>query len=113
MHLAYVFDIFRSFGYPKFNFYRMKTLEKPAMPQTIEGIKGKDLLGLELFQSQATIEPDQVYQITLRTNDERLAELRGKIQVGLDQIDRGETVGMDEVFSKARKIINKAKNEEV
>ncbi len=44
---------------------------------------------------------------------ERLAVLREKIQVGLDQIEKGETVAMDEVFEKARKIIDQVKNEKV
>jgi len=44
---------------------------------------------------------------------ERLTALREKIQIGLDQIERGETVSMDEVFEKARQIIDQAKNEKV
>ena len=42
---------------------------------------------------------------------ERLAVLRERIQTGLDQIDKGETVGMDEVFEGIDGIIAKAKNE--
>ena len=41
------------------------------MPQTIEGIKGKDL-----FKAlQASVEPDRVYYVTLYTEDERLKNI--------------------------------------
>ncbi len=82
------------------------------MPQTAEGISGKDLLGLRSLRTQTTIDPEQVYQITLYTNDERLAALREKIQIGLDQADRGETVEMEEVFDGIDKIIDNAKRQE-
>ena len=39
----------------------------------------------------------------------KLAALQENIQIGLEQIDRGETVSMDELFTKARKIIENAK----
>ncbi len=41
------------------------------MPQTIEGIKGKDLLRLGSLRAQASIEPEQIYYVTLYTEDER------------------------------------------
>lgn len=45
------------------------------------------------------------------SKSQHLVALREKIQIGLDQIDRGETVEMEEVFYKARLIIDKAKHE--
>ena len=82
------------------------------MPQIAEGVSGKELLGLKSLRTQTTIDPEQVYRITLYTNDERLAALQEKIQVGIDQIDRGETIGMDEVFEGIDKIIDDAKRKQ-
>jgi predicted transcriptional regulator len=41
---------------------------------------------------------------------EELTTLRAQIQIGLDQIDRGETVPLDEVLQGMDEIIAKAKN---
>ena len=39
---------------------------------------------------------------------QKLAALREKIQIGLDQVEKGETVGMDEVFEEVDAIIANA-----
>ena len=77
------------------------------MPQTVEGVMGKDLLGLEIFQSQATIKPDEVYYITLHSKDEReesiknLKDIADKIsqeakENGLTPKKFGEILGIDQ-----------------
>ena len=40
------------------------------MPQTIEGIKGEELLWIKAIRDQAAIDPDQVYYLTIYTEDE-------------------------------------------
>ncbi|MBF0620951.1 MAG: type II toxin-antitoxin system ParD family antitoxin [Magnetococcales bacterium] len=55
-------------------------------------------------------------QLLIEKDQERAEEflaLKKEIQIGLDQIDQGKTVPMEDVFSKANAIIAKAKNEQV
>jgi len=49
----------------------MKLKERPAMPRTIARIKGEDLLRPKALQKQVTIDPEQVYSITIYTDNDR------------------------------------------
>ena len=49
----------------------MKLKERPAMPLTIEQIKGRDLIRLEPMQTKGALDPDRVYSITIYTDEDQ------------------------------------------
>ncbi len=84
-----------------------------SLPSTLENfVRERVQEGLYGSASEVVREGLQLLMDQEEAKAERLAALREKIQIGIDQVDRGETVSAEEVREGLNKIIAKAKNEQ-
>jgi antitoxin ParD1/3/4 len=78
-------------------------VEISISPEFKQFIKGQVALGAYATPSEVVGDALRLLQLHERDREALASGLRQKIAVGLEQLDRGETVEADEVFDELRR----------
>ena len=78
-------------------------MEISVSPEFQQFIEGQLALGAYATPSEVVGDALRLLQLHDRERETLVSNLRQKIAVGVGQLDRGETVGADEVFDELRR----------
>ena len=78
-------------------------MEISISPEFQQFIEGQLALGAYATPSEVVGDALRLLQLHDRERETLVSNLRQKIAVGLEQLDRGEAVGADEVFDELRR----------